>query len=88
MTTRRGEGLMSPVNYYGAFTAKLLQHQAWQQEAMRQAEVRRALHTGRRRSSVAPLAARRVTVAIGGALICFGMRLQGQARPAVPNPAR
>ena len=88
MTTRTGPDTAISIGQHGLIAAKLLQHQDWQREAVRQSAVRHALGAGGGRpSSGEPLAARRLTSAIGDALVRVGMRLQGHPRPAAPNPA-
>jgi len=89
VTTQFGQGAARTTVPYGEFSAKLSQHQDWQREALRQSEIRRALRERKNSAAgIEPLAAGRVTTAIGGALVRLGTRLQGRPGSTAPSPAR
>jgi hypothetical protein len=69
------------VSHYGEFTARLLQHQEWRREAMRQAPHRQALGSLRHdpRLTAERPGAGRVASALGGVLVRAGQRLQGSS---------
>jgi hypothetical protein len=96
LTTRIGtSNLIEPSaangsRQHGFVTANLLQRDDWQREAARQSELRQALRTAAadEPAHATPLRPGRVSVAIGGALVRLGTRLQGGTQTPVPTPAR
>jgi hypothetical protein len=83
-----GYGAARTTGQYGEFASRLMQHQEWQREALRESEIRRALQrNGEHPAGNEPQAAGRVSTAIGGTLVRLGTRLQGQPRPTAPSPA-
>ena len=96
MTTRIGisngfgQGAAHESGQHGFVTANVLQRDDWRRAAARESELRRALRTAGAEAParVAPLRASRVSVAIGGALVRLGTRLQGETRTTATAAAR
>lgn len=82
MNANRSVPIVPAVNHYGEFTARLLQHQEWQREAMRRSTQWQAVRALRHDAGLTPepLGARRLAVAVGSVLIRAGQRLQGRPR--------
>ena len=81
MTTTIGLSTSRTTGVYGEFSAKMVQHEEWQRDALRQSEIRRALRSIGASGGEQPLTAGRVSAAIGSALVRLGTRLQGTPRP-------
>jgi hypothetical protein len=79
--------IVPAVNHYGEFTAKLLQHQEWRQQALREAELRRAFEPARGGATTPDNlpALRRVSAAFGVQLVRLGTRLQGTGSPVAQS---
>lgn len=79
--------IVPAVNHYGEFTSKVLQHQEWQQQALRASELRRALGAAGGGTAVTAQlpAIRRVSAAVGVQLVRLGTRLQSTGSPATQS---
>ena len=83
MNTNGMSSFVPAVNHYSEFTARLLQHQEWQQQALREAELHWAVGAAGNGTAMTakPPAFRRASAAVGVQLVRLGTRLQGAGSP-------
>ena len=88
MSNGFGQGALES-GHYGHYTAKLLQHDDWRRDALRQSEVRRALRgsVDAVPAAVSPVGAGRVGTAASGLLVRLGSRLRSGRQAILPTPA-